>query len=258
MTAAISQPCSRRRWRSPTMRASRRARREVEEARPAARPRHLLRARAFRRRADRRRADVVPRRRQDDLTMHRADRPARAMPRSSRAWSPSGSASRPSRSRHRARRHRPRDRGLRLGRLALGDDRRHAMVKTRRGDAGQGQEGRGRSAGSRRRPTSNIKDGAFDVVGTDRRISLFDVAARAKEMKKQGEIAEDLDTKVVDRDAAHLPQRLPHRRGRDRSRHRPSRLVAYIGGRRLRQHPRPHHRRRARCMARSRMGSARR
>jgi carbon-monoxide dehydrogenase large subunit len=35
------------------------------------------------------------------------------------------------------------------------------------------------------------------VVGTDRRMSLFDVASRAKEMKKKGEIEEDLDTKVV-------------------------------------------------------------
>jgi carbon-monoxide dehydrogenase large subunit len=41
------------------------------------------------------------------------------------------------------------------------------------------------------------KDGAFNVVGTDRRMSLFDVAARAKEMKKKSEIAEDLDTKAV-------------------------------------------------------------
>ena len=41
------------------------------------------------------------------------------------------------------------------------------------------------------------KNGAFNVVGTDRRMSLFDVAARAKEMKKKGEIDEDLDTKVV-------------------------------------------------------------
>ena len=40
-------------------------------------------------------------------------------------------------------------------------------------------------------------NGAFNVVGTDRRLSLFDVAARAKEMKKKGEITEDLDTKVV-------------------------------------------------------------
>src|SRR5262249_48759207 len=32
--------------------------------------------------------------------------------------------------------------------------------------------------------------GRFSVVGTDRAISLFDLAARAKEMKKRGEIAE--------------------------------------------------------------------
>jgi carbon-monoxide dehydrogenase large subunit len=41
------------------------------------------------------------------------------------------------------------------------------------------------------------KNGAFNVVGTDRRLSLFDAAARAKEMKAKGEIPEDLDTKVV-------------------------------------------------------------
>jgi carbon-monoxide dehydrogenase large subunit len=40
------------------------------------------------------------------------------------------------------------------------------------------------------------RDGRFGVVGTDRRISLFDLAARAKEMKKRGEIPEDLDTKT--------------------------------------------------------------
>jgi carbon-monoxide dehydrogenase large subunit len=39
------------------------------------------------------------------------------------------------------------------------------------------------------------KNGAFGVVGTDRHLSLFDAAARAKEMKKNGEIAEDLDTR---------------------------------------------------------------
>jgi carbon-monoxide dehydrogenase large subunit len=38
--------------------------------------------------------------------------------------------------------------------------------------------------------------GRFSVVGTDRVISLFDLAARAKEMKQRGEIAEDLDTKT--------------------------------------------------------------
>jgi carbon-monoxide dehydrogenase large subunit len=41
------------------------------------------------------------------------------------------------------------------------------------------------------------KDGHFAVVGTDRRVSLFAVAARAADMKKRGEIAEDLDTKTT-------------------------------------------------------------
>jgi aerobic carbon-monoxide dehydrogenase large subunit len=38
--------------------------------------------------------------------------------------------------------------------------------------------------------------GRFSVVGTDRAISLFDLAARAKDMKRRGEIADDLDTKT--------------------------------------------------------------
>jgi len=41
------------------------------------------------------------------------------------------------------------------------------------------------------------RDGRFGVVGTDRAISLFDLAARAKDMKQRGEIPEDLDTKVT-------------------------------------------------------------
>jgi aerobic carbon-monoxide dehydrogenase large subunit len=40
------------------------------------------------------------------------------------------------------------------------------------------------------------RNGRFSVVGTDRNISLFDLATRAKELKQRGEIAEDLDTKV--------------------------------------------------------------
>ncbi len=41
------------------------------------------------------------------------------------------------------------------------------------------------------------RDGNFSVVGTDRRIGLFEVAARAAELKKRGTIPEDLDTKVT-------------------------------------------------------------
>jgi carbon-monoxide dehydrogenase large subunit len=39
------------------------------------------------------------------------------------------------------------------------------------------------------------KAGHFEVVGTDRRVSLFQVASHAAALKKRGEIAEDLDTK---------------------------------------------------------------
>lgn len=38
-------------------------------------------------------------------------------------------------------------------------------------------------------------DGAFSVIGTDRRIGLFELAAKAVELKEAGEIAETLDTK---------------------------------------------------------------
>jgi carbon-monoxide dehydrogenase large subunit len=50
------------------------------------------------------------------------------------------------------------------------------------------------------------RDGRFEVVGTDRRISLFDLAARAAEMKERGELAEDLDTKTT----AQTPQTFPN------------------------------------------------
>jgi len=39
--------------------------------------------------------------------------------------------------------------------------------------------------------------GTFGVVGTDRRIALFDLAARAAELKKRGAIEDDLDTKAT-------------------------------------------------------------
>jgi carbon-monoxide dehydrogenase large subunit len=39
--------------------------------------------------------------------------------------------------------------------------------------------------------------GHFGVVGTDRRISLFELAARAADLKKRGAIEEDLDTKTT-------------------------------------------------------------
>src|SRR5262249_46622863 len=39
------------------------------------------------------------------------------------------------------------------------------------------------------------RNGAFEVPGTNRRLPLFDLAARAAEMAARGEIAESLDTK---------------------------------------------------------------
>ncbi len=50
------------------------------------------------------------------------------------------------------------------------------------------------------------KAGHFEVVGTDRRVSLFAVAARAAAMKKRGEIPEDLDTKTT----TETPQTFPN------------------------------------------------
>ena len=50
------------------------------------------------------------------------------------------------------------------------------------------------------------ENGGFEVVGTDRRISLFDLAARAAEMKARGEIPEGLDTK----DEIEVPLTFPN------------------------------------------------
>ena len=49
-------------------------------------------------------------------------------------------------------------------------------------------------------------DGAFAVVGTDRRVSLFDVAAHAAALKARGATPEDLDTKAV----TETPQTFPN------------------------------------------------
>jgi carbon-monoxide dehydrogenase large subunit len=48
--------------------------------------------------------------------------------------------------------------------------------------------------------------GAFAVAGTDRKISLFDIAARAKDMAASGAIAESLDTKAT----VDTPQTFPN------------------------------------------------
>ena len=50
------------------------------------------------------------------------------------------------------------------------------------------------------------KAGHFEVVGTDRRVSLFEVASHAAALKKRGELAEDLDTKTT----TETPQTFPN------------------------------------------------
>lgn len=81
----------------------------------------------------------------------------------------------------------------------------HAMVKTLEAMLEKGKKvaAQALEAGE---GDIEYKNGAFNVVGTDRRMSLFDVAARAKDMKKKGEIPEDLDTKVV----TDTPQTFPN------------------------------------------------
>ena len=53
-----------------------------------------------------------------------------------------------------------------------------------------------------------------------RRIGLIEAAERAAELVKQGAIKETLDTKGDVETGALVPERLPYRGGRDRSRHR--------------------------------------
>src|SRR6266478_1878026 len=71
----------------------------------------------------------------------------------------------------------------------------HAMIKTVEAMLAKG---RAIAATVLEAAESDIeyRDRRFGVVGTDRAIPLFDLAGRAKEMKKRNEIAEDLDTKT--------------------------------------------------------------
>jgi aerobic carbon-monoxide dehydrogenase large subunit len=50
------------------------------------------------------------------------------------------------------------------------------------------------------------KDGTFTVTGTDRRVSLFELAERVKELKQRGDLGDDLDTRVT----ADAPQTFPN------------------------------------------------
>jgi carbon-monoxide dehydrogenase large subunit len=50
------------------------------------------------------------------------------------------------------------------------------------------------------------RNGVFEVIGTDRQLSLFEVAAAAVEMKRRGDVAETLDTNLV----SQVPQSFPN------------------------------------------------
>ena len=117
----------------------------------------------------------------------------------------------------------------------------HAMVKTLEAMLAKGKKvaATALEAGE---GDIEYKNGAFNVVGTDRRMSLFDVAARAKEMKKKGEIAEDLDTKVVTETPLTFPNGCHIAEVEVDPQTGLSTLAVLFGDGRQRQHPRPHHR----------------
>ena len=96
------------------------------------------------------------------------------------------------------------------------------------------------------------------MVGTDRRVSLFDVAARAAEMKKRGEIAEDLDTKTTTETPLSFPNGVHIAEVEIDPETGAMEIVDLHGGRRLRPGARSHDRRGPVARLGSRPGSARR
>ena len=68
----------------------------------------------------------------------------------------------------------------------------------------------------------DYRDGHFEVVGTDRRISLFELAGARRRDEEARRDSRKPRHQGHHRDAADLSERLPRRRGRDRSRYRPA------------------------------------
>jgi CO/xanthine dehydrogenase Mo-binding subunit len=81
----------------------------------------------------------------------------------------------------------------------------------------------------------DYRSGAFGVIGTDRRVSLFVVAAMAAE----GASRREPGYRGGRRNPANVPQWLPHRRGRDRSADGDCHRRRLHGHRRLWQGPGP-------------------
>jgi hypothetical protein len=89
-----------------------------------------------------------------------------------------------------------------------------------------------------------FKDGKFTVAGTDKKLP----SARSRSpptcaQVPDPEIEPGLKERVLRPDQLHLPGRLPHLRGRDRSRDRRHDEIVVHRGRRLRQHHQPDDRR---------------
>ena len=217
-TAAISRPCSTRRWRSPTTTASSSAGAKPPSAASTA-------ASAFPAcwsmpAARRSKATALSFPGGEHLVLglnvqSTGQGHATIFP----AWSPSGSAS--SRSRSTTGTATPR---MEIAGYASVGSRSamtvgHAHGQDRRGDAREGQDDRRHRARSRR-SRHRISRRRFDVVGTDRRIA----AVRSRRARQGDEEARRDPRRPRHqghrRDAADLSQRLPHRRGRDRSRDR--------------------------------------
>ena len=81
----------------------------------------------------------------------------------------------------------------------------------------------------------DYRDGKFSVRGSGREVSLFEVAERAAELARTGVIPGEPRHASQRQNAAVIPERLPCRRGRDRSFDRRGRDRQLCGGRRLRQ-----------------------
>ena len=112
--------------------------------------------------------------------------------------------------------------GLRQRRLALAVRRRLGGARRRRTHRRRGAASSPRTSSRRRSATSSIATACSASRGTDRRIGLFDLARRQPGKR----IVARLDQLGRRRD---LAQRLPHLRGRDRSRHRRGRASTATG-----------------------------
>ena len=180
-------------------------------------------------------------------------RPARATPRCSapdgREARHSGGADRAS-----ARRHRSRIEGHPVGRLALDHDGRQRAHRAIDLMLEKGKADRRRAAGSRgvrRRLSRRAISRSSAPTGASR-------CSRSPARQGDGRRWRDARHQGDRRHAADLPERLPHRRGRDRSGDRRGRDRRLHGGRRLPAWCSTTRSSRARCSAAWRRGSGRR